>query len=82
MRLSLEQPVRKGLQAIPSLPSLTVIDRLGRTPFVQAIQGRAPTVGRWSLLLIVLIVAAIFTGLNMFDFPHYESDEGTYMASA
>ena len=33
-------------------------------------------------LLVALAVAAVFTGFNMFQFPHYESDEGTYVASA
>ncbi|MDP9425200.1 MAG: glycosyl hydrolase family 8, partial [Actinomycetota bacterium] len=30
----------------------------------------------------VLLVAAFFTGKNMFRFPQYELDEGTYMGSA
>ncbi|MDQ3361678.1 MAG: glycosyl hydrolase family 8 [Actinomycetota bacterium] len=30
----------------------------------------------------VLLVAALFTGTNMFRFPQYELDEGTYMGSA
>lgn len=30
----------------------------------------------------VLLVAAVFTGTNMFRFPQYELDEGTYMGSA
>ena len=30
----------------------------------------------------VLLVAALFTGFNMFRFPNYEPDEGTYMGSA
>jgi endoglucanase len=33
-------------------------------------------------LVLVLAVAAVFTGINIFHFPHYESDEGTYMGSA
>jgi endoglucanase len=28
------------------------------------------------------VIAAAFTGVNIFHFPHYESDEGTYMGSA
>ena len=30
----------------------------------------------------VLLVAALFTGTNMFHYPQYELDEGTYMGSA
>ena len=30
----------------------------------------------------VLLVAALFTGFNIFRFPNYEPDEGTYMGSA
>ena len=30
----------------------------------------------------VLLVAALFTGFNMFRFPNYQPDEGTYMGSA
>src|SRR5918911_633561 len=33
-------------------------------------------------LIAALLAAALFTGLNMFHYPQYESDEGTYMASA
>ncbi|MDP9425180.1 MAG: glycosyl hydrolase family 8, partial [Actinomycetota bacterium] len=33
-------------------------------------------------LAVVLLVAAIFTGTNMFRFPQYELDEGIYMGSA
>jgi 4-amino-4-deoxy-L-arabinose transferase-like glycosyltransferase len=33
-------------------------------------------------IVLVLIVAAAFTGWNIFGFPHYESDEGTYVGSA
>ncbi|CAA9313705.1 MAG: hypothetical protein AVDCRST_MAG93-5383, partial [uncultured Chloroflexia bacterium] len=33
-------------------------------------------------LAAVLVIAAIFTSLNMFNFPLYEVDEGTYMGSA
>ena len=33
-------------------------------------------------LLLALAAAAVFTGFNMFQFPHYESDEGTYVSSA
>jgi endoglucanase len=36
----------------------------------------------WLALATVLVVAAAFTGVNIFHFPHYESDEGTYMGSA
>jgi endo-1,4-beta-D-glucanase Y len=31
---------------------------------------------------LVAFLAAVFTGLNMFHFPQFESDEGTYMGSA
>lgn len=34
------------------------------------------------VLLFVLIVAGIAHGYNMFHFPYYENDEGTYMAQA
>lgn len=40
---------------------------------------------RWLNVLVltaVLAIAAIFTALNMFNFPQYEVDEGTYMGSA
>ncbi|MGI8540106.1 MAG: glycosyl hydrolase family 8 [Rubrobacteraceae bacterium] len=33
-------------------------------------------------LAVVLLVAAIFTGTNMFRFPQYDLDEGIYMGSA
>lgn len=33
-------------------------------------------------LVVLLLVAALFTGLNMFNFPNYELDEGTYLGSA
>src|ERR687886_204701 len=33
-------------------------------------------------LVAALLIAALFTGFNIFHYPQYESDEGTYMASA
>jgi endoglucanase len=33
-------------------------------------------------IVAVLLIAAIFTGTNMFRYPQYEIDEGTYMGSA
>src|SRR5438045_19274 len=33
-------------------------------------------------LLVVVGVTAVVTGLNISGSPHYESDEGTYVASA
>jgi 4-amino-4-deoxy-L-arabinose transferase-like glycosyltransferase len=39
---------------------------------------------RWEVLLVValLLIAALAHGLNMFNFPYYEDDEGTYMSQA
>lgn len=34
------------------------------------------------LLACAMSVAALFAGTNLFGFPHYENDEGTYMGSA
>lgn len=36
----------------------------------------------WILLGFVLIIAAVAHGYNMFNFPYYENDEGTYMSQA
>ena len=33
-------------------------------------------------IVAVLLIATIFTGTNMFCYPQYEIDEGTYMGSA
>jgi 4-amino-4-deoxy-L-arabinose transferase-like glycosyltransferase len=52
---------------------------------------RLPTAGRrynsivrWEVLLImaILLIAALAHGINMFNFPYYFDDEGTYMAQA
>jgi 4-amino-4-deoxy-L-arabinose transferase-like glycosyltransferase len=39
---------------------------------------------RWELLLIlaVLLIAALAHGFNMFHYPYFEDDEGTYMSQA
>jgi len=34
------------------------------------------------LVLIVLIISGLAHGYNMFNFPYYESDEGTYLSQA
>ncbi|MDQ4063738.1 MAG: hypothetical protein M3122_07605, partial [Actinomycetota bacterium] len=52
----------------------TRIGRLGK-------RGLAVWLDRTAILAILLI-AAIFTGTNMFRYPQYEIDEGTYMGSA
>jgi endo-1,4-beta-D-glucanase Y len=36
--------------------------------------------GAW--VALILLVAGLVHGINMFRFPYYESDEGTYMAQA
>lgn len=36
----------------------------------------------WILLFVVLIVAGISHAYNMFHFPYFENDEGTYMSQA
>lgn len=42
----------------------------------------APVLLDRGALVATLLIAAVFTGLNILQFPHYESDEGTYMGSA
>ncbi len=39
---------------------------------------------RWEALLIVavLLIAVLAQGINMFHYPYYEDDEGTYMSQA
>jgi 4-amino-4-deoxy-L-arabinose transferase-like glycosyltransferase len=39
---------------------------------------------RWEILLIalILLIAALTQGINMFHYPYYEQDEGTYMSQA
>lgn len=34
------------------------------------------------LIGAILLIAALAHGINMFDFPYYETDEGTYMSQA
>jgi hypothetical protein len=60
----------------PSPDALTV--KLSKTGRHQS------SVLRWEVLLIlaVLLVAALVHGFNMFHFPYYEDDEGTYMSQA
>src|SRR5437764_1347168 len=36
----------------------------------------------WFLIAAILISAALLHGINMFHFPYYEDDEGTYMSQA
>ncbi len=36
----------------------------------------------WLLIAGVLLAAALLHGINMFHFPYYEDDEGTYMSQA
>ncbi|PSO43874.1 MAG: hypothetical protein BRC23_02715, partial [Parcubacteria group bacterium SW_4_49_11] len=34
------------------------------------------------LVISVLVVSALTHGVNMFDYPYYENDEGTYISQA
>ncbi len=45
---------------------------------------RANPLFRWETLLIiaVLLIAGLAHGINMFHFPYFENDEGTYMSQA
>ncbi len=36
----------------------------------------------WLLIAAILLTAAFLHGINMFHFPYYEDDEGTYMSQA
>ena len=36
----------------------------------------------WVLISAILLVAALAHGINMFHYPYFEDDEGTYMAQA
>src|SRR3954447_19796964 len=36
----------------------------------------------WLLVGLIVLLAALAHGYNMFSFPYYESDEGTYMSQA
>ncbi len=36
----------------------------------------------WFLIAAILLTAALLHGINMFHFPYYEDDEGTYMSQA
>ena len=36
----------------------------------------------WIIIIAVLVVAGVSHGYNMFGYPYYESDEGTYMSQA
>jgi endoglucanase len=47
-----------------------------------ALRSLPPLLYEYGLLIAALVAAGLVTGLNMFQYPHYESDEGTYVASA
>jgi len=49
------------------------------TKFFKKIEKNKLTI---SVLLILLIISAIAHGYNMFHFPYFEDDEGTYMSQA
>ena len=36
----------------------------------------------WLLIISLLVIAGVAHGYNMFHYPYYESDEGTYMSQA
>ncbi len=59
---------------MPMLSSINPFNRKGRIP--------VPVWLEAFVIIIGLIVTGIAHGLNMFNFPHYQTDEGTYMASA
>ena len=41
-----------------------------------------PKLAQYLALAIAMLSATLFTGINIFKFPHYEVDEGTYVSSA
>ncbi|MGA7672456.1 MAG: glycosyl hydrolase family 8 [Nitrolancea sp.] len=62
----------------PRLPSAV---ELSRDAFRLATEHRK-LIAHISAILTVLIVTDIFTGYNMFHYPQYELDEGTYVGAA
>jgi endo-1,4-beta-D-glucanase Y/4-amino-4-deoxy-L-arabinose transferase-like glycosyltransferase len=61
--------LRRGSTDVPSLPQ----------PLRSAAQA---ALGVRATLVFVVLLALVFTGTNIFRYPHYESDEGTYIGSA
>ncbi len=62
----------------PRLPSPV---ELARNAYRLAVEHRS-FIGHISAILVVLVVADVFTGYNMFHYPQYELDEGTYVGAA
>jgi 4-amino-4-deoxy-L-arabinose transferase-like glycosyltransferase len=67
---------------------LTLASQLARvrstvTPRVRQPDKRVPKPSvDLAALVAAVSIAIVFAGLNMFGFPHYENDEGTYVGSA
>jgi hypothetical protein len=64
--------------AILPLPDYDLTKRL-LTP-----RRRHNAIQRWEapLIALILLIVALTQGINMFHFPYYEQDEGTYMSQA
>lgn len=67
-----------AVRAILSLPDYAFTVKLS------AAGQRHNSIWRWEVLSIVaiLLIAALAHGINMFHYPYYEDDEGTYMSQA
>jgi len=63
---------------IDGWPSISNVADLGR----RAVVNHRERIAHISAILAVLVVADFFTGYNMFHYPQYELDEGTYVGSA
>ena len=58
--------------------SISNVAQLGR----RAVVNHRERIAHISAILAILVVADFFTGYNMFHYPQYELDEGTYVGSA
>jgi endo-1,4-beta-D-glucanase Y len=68
--------------AAPTTIRAAINSKARLSALTDAVRPTLPRLLEYLGLFAALSAAALITGLNMFHFPHYESDEGTYVASA
>ncbi len=65
-----------------SLQSISLVPQRPHVVSMLREEVASPRVRRWfdgAALMTVLVLAAGLTGYNIFGYPHYELDEGTYV---
>lgn len=82
--IRLPQASKRSMGLLSAARAILPLPDYDLTVKLSSFRRRHNSFWRWEVLLIVtiLLIAGLVHGFNMFHFPYFEDDEGTYMSQA